>query len=566
MKRNAFKKILTFIFFVLLLGAVTVHAEETGGGDKSGGTGTQSEQEPGKEPDQDQEQNQGQDSGQSQDPGQGQDQGQNQGQDPAQNPEIPAGSIQCGDHVYATLDNAGVLTVTGTGPMWNYKAEGESVFTGIRSKIYKIVIKDGVTSVGAFMFINTMCNQLEIGSTVKVLEKRAFYRSYNLTSVKVPGTVLQIGPAAFRECTKLTGCELSEGTKIIGNYAFYKTPLLKSISIPQTVYKIGRMAFVGSGLTEVKIPAGVQTIYQNAFGTVTATIYNPNTVFGENAFAAGSTLIVLTGSTAETFAKANGLNIIYLDCTPEGGIPVAHSWDSGKVTKASTCKEKGVKTYTCTRCGATKTEDIALSAHSYGAWTLTKAPTVFAKGSQRRICSVCNSAETKSVKKATPVLTLNTKKLTLSAGASYKLAVTSKGAGDSVKSWKSSNKKVATVGSAGKVKAKTPGTAKITVTLKSGKSATVKVTVKKVATTSIIVKTKGAKLSGKKVTVKARKSFRLVAKVTPSNSSDKVTFSSSKKSVATVTGNGKVTARKKGTAKITVKAGKKKVKITVRVK
>ena len=35
-----------------------------------------------------------------------------------------------------------------------------------------------------------------------------------------------------------------------------------------------------------------------------------------------------------------------------------HTWDAGKITKQPTTSEEGVKTYTCTACGATKTEPI----------------------------------------------------------------------------------------------------------------------------------------------------------------------------------------------------------------
>ena len=42
-----------------------------------------------------------------------------------------------------------------------------------------------------------------------------------------------------------------------------------------------------------------------------------------------------------------------------------HTWDAGKVTKAATCTEKGVKTYSCTVCGATKTEEIAATGHQH---------------------------------------------------------------------------------------------------------------------------------------------------------------------------------------------------------
>ena len=36
----------------------------------------------------------------------------------------------------------------------------------------------------------------------------------------------------------------------------------------------------------------------------------------------------------------------------------AHTWNAGEVTKPATVTEPGVKTYTCTACGAKKTEEI----------------------------------------------------------------------------------------------------------------------------------------------------------------------------------------------------------------
>lgn len=66
-----------------------------------------------------------------------------------------------------------------------------------------------------------------------------------------------------------------------------------------------------------------------------------------------------------------------------------HSWNSGTVTKPATCKETGVKTYTCTGCNATKTETVAKStSHKYGSWTKVTDTT------HKRTCSVCSKEET----------------------------------------------------------------------------------------------------------------------------------------------------------------------------
>ena len=46
-----------------------------------------------------------------------------------------------------------------------------------------------------------------------------------------------------------------------------------------------------------------------------------------------------------------------------------HTWNSGKITKAPTCKATGVRTYTCTLCGATKTGSVSKTGHKYDSKT-----------------------------------------------------------------------------------------------------------------------------------------------------------------------------------------------------
>lgn len=124
--------------------------------------------------------------------------------------------------------------------------------------------------------------------------------------------------------------------------------------------------------------------------------------------------------------------------------------------------------------------------------------------------------------------------------------------------YKTSNKKVADVSSKGVITAKTAGKAKITVT--SGKkSFAVNVTVPSAATKKISnIKSK--------ITIKKGKSYTLKPELSPSYSTEKVTYSSSDKRVAVVSSQGKITGKKKGTAKITVKSGNVKVTCKVTVK
>lgn len=105
--------------------------------------------------------------------------------------------------------------------------------------------------------------------------------------------------------------------------------------------------------------------------------------------------------------------------------------------------------------------------------------------------------------------------------------------------FKSSNKKVATVNSKGVITGKKAGKAVITV--KVGKY-TKKLTVKVKKPSFKLVKSSAKLKKGKKTTIKV--------KAAPVS---KVTYKTSNKKVATVNSKGVVTAKKKGTAKITVK-------------
>ena len=125
-------------------------------------------------------------------------------------------------------------------------------------------------------------------------------------------------------------------------------------------------------------------------------------------------------------------------------------------------------------------------------------------------------------------------------------------------SYSTSNKKVATVNSKGVITAKAAGTAKITV--KSGsKKFVVIVTVPRTATTAI-------RNVPSALSLKKKKSYTLKPKLNPSNSDEKITYTSSNKKVATVSSKGKITAKGAGTAVITVKSGKISFRCTVTVK
>ena len=250
----------------------------------------------------------------------------------------------------------------------------------------------------------------------------------------------------------------------------------------------------------------------------------------------------------------------------------SHSWVTKNVVKEATCTEAGSKVENCASCDAVQTVSIPVKGH-----TVMKdaavAPTVFADGkTEGSHCSVCGTVLEKqnTIAKVPGTIYLTASSLKMKTGQSTTaFKATGFSEGDyvtAVTSNKPGTVKVTNVNKNGTFKltaGKKKGSAVVTVTLASKKTASFKVTVQKAAvkTTKITTTTKSLTLAKGATYKKLASSIA----VTPVTSKEKVTYSSSNKKVATVSSKGVIKAKKAGTAKITVKSGKKKVVVTVKV-
>lgn len=78
----------------------------------------------------------------------------------------------------------------------------------------------------------------------------------------------------------------------------------------------------------------------------------------------------------------------------------SHNYNAGEITTAPTCVNDGVRTYTCTWCGATYSEAVAKTGnHSYNDGVITTAPTCATDGVKTYTCMVCGAAKTETVAK-----------------------------------------------------------------------------------------------------------------------------------------------------------------------
>lgn len=80
----------------------------------------------------------------------------------------------------------------------------------------------------------------------------------------------------------------------------------------------------------------------------------------------------------------------------------SHVWDEGKITKPAKCKTPGERTYTCTKCGGTKKEEIKArgTEHRWDGGKVIKKATCTKEGKKEFSCLVCGDKKTEVIEKA----------------------------------------------------------------------------------------------------------------------------------------------------------------------
>ena len=153
-----------------------------------------------------------------------------------------------GDNVKWSLDSSGVLTISGSGKMADYAEEPEECMYRFWNApweeldVKSVVIKDGVTNIGAGAFAFTEIEDISIPSTVTDIGVVAFSNCENLQTITIPSSVKNIDNAAFRQ-SGIKSAALPNGLKQIEYCAFVGCSNLESVTIPGTVTSIGWRAF-----------------------------------------------------------------------------------------------------------------------------------------------------------------------------------------------------------------------------------------------------------------------------------------------------------------------------------
>ena len=184
--------------------------------------------------------------------------------------------------IYPNFDIKKWCSITFGSPSANPLYYAHHLYSDENTEITKLVIPDGVTSIGNYAFYGCSgLTSVTIPNSVTTISSSAFYGCSGLTSVTIPNSVTSIGSYAFDGCSGLTSVTwnaknypafssyssnpfygirsrikefiIGDEMTSIPSYMCYEMSNLKSITIPNSVTSIGTNAFSGcSGLTSVR--------------------------------------------------------------------------------------------------------------------------------------------------------------------------------------------------------------------------------------------------------------------------------------------------------------------------
>lgn len=219
---------------------------------------------------------------------------------------------------------------------------------------------------------------------------------------------------------------------------------------------------------------------------------------------------------------------------------------------------------TCKLCGEVLNSALG---HNWSGWKTIKNPTVFKPSIEENKCFRCGKSEKRYGDVLYPTGNANHSSVVLQKKKSISsIKIVNMADGDYLVSVSPQNRKlvkISNINSRGTFKIialRATGKTTLRAKLASGKIIKINIKVQKnaVTTTKLVV-------NKNKISLSIGKRFKIKATKYPFNSKSRIAFSSSNKSIATVSKNGIITGKKKGTAYITIKSGsiKKRIKVTV---
>ena len=451
-----------------------------------------------------------------------------------------------------------------------------NAFTNCTS-LTKVNIPDTVDSIGNSAFSGcTNLIEVHLPDKLKETASDTFSGCKKLTTINFPSTLTTIGDSAFSGCESLTEAILPSGVEKIGSNAFKNCKAMKKAVVPDTVSSIGSSAFYGcEALADITLGSKLKKIESQTFYgcTVLPSIvlpYNVTTI-GDSAFVNCTKLTQITVPRNTTSIASNAFSYPKKMTMYGPSDCYAQTYASGKGIKYVTqdihatsvsldITEKTAERYddfqlTATIAPLNFTDAVVWTSSNEEVATVSDTGYVEICGVGTAVITVTAGNVKAACKITVPQLIdwieFDEDEIELKAGQTYQLKpyISPSDATNKKLKYTSSDTKVAEVSASGLVIAKSEGEAKIRAAATDGSDeyAVCYVTVTGKA------KVTGITLDRTSAEVKRGEKLTLNATVSPSYASNKkVVWKSANTKIATVDGNGSVTAKAPGRTKITV--------------
>ena len=351
---------------------------------------------------------------------------------------LPLGALaddnnKCGENLTWKFAD-GILTISGTGEMYDYSSADPAPWSAKNSDICEITVGDGVTSIGDNAFhsckelsmVTFMGGLTRIGSgafagcealrdfdfpySLETIGANAFSNCNNLIDVTIPDSVQSIGSEAFSLCEGLQSVYLPQMLTIIPDGIFTDCAQLGSVYIPDTVTEIGANAFLRcTAFILEKLPSSIKSIGAAAFANCgnIESLALPGTLesIGEAAFNGTAIDKASFAGTPERWTAIGGdacciaqdkIDFLEHTCDFSGW-----KYDEHKHWQQCTCgktQNEGEHTGdgdTCTVCDAALSEALGSGSIDGGlSWSLSRsgALTISGSGKMPDFSSVANAA------------------------------------------------------------------------------------------------------------------------------------------------------------------------------
>ena len=291
----------------------------------------------------------------------------------------------CGENLNWNLSNQGVLTISGTGAMFNYSSFSFPTWQQQSfPSVTDIIINEGVTSIGdsAFERYSGIIASIRLPSTLTYIGTNAFPYPSETCSIEYNGTgsdwdskvtkkdgnsALAVDKIHFAACTSHAFGDWTQTSEPTCTDAGVETRCCSRCNTTET----RPVAALGHNMTKTDSKAATCTEDGNPeYWTCSRCSKHFHDYQGSDEFSDQESIVISA---------------------------LGHDFGEWTRTTEPTCTNTGVETRECSRCHATETRSVEALNHIFSEWTQTTAPTCTETGEKTRECTRCHMTETQSV-------------------------------------------------------------------------------------------------------------------------------------------------------------------------